>query len=397
MPKVAIVLIVASLSLAPERKDDLHLVRRWIQSARQHRPGAVDKPLLDMSVDAAHYSDLLRRMLRGVLRADFDRLDDRNDVLRRGALLHMDIALLLPRQAAEFTLDDLPPQLDPYSARPSRRRDSGTLVYSIDGEYVTSTAETGHLWLASTLLTWILPHPPSDPFVPMWYRALAAHFEGTRRFGSAQFHLLRALEVLPDDPVLLFYAGAMHEALASAGVQSVAATRPEMSRERQFPSAQDEWHHAERLLRKSAAGGGPDEARLRLARVLGHLGKHSDAATLLRPLAAELHDRRLRYLAELFLGTEEGALGHLNDARASFERAAEMFPTAQSPLLGLSDLYRTSGDLASARRALQRLEKLPTDRDDRKDPWREYYESFAADGDQQLAAVRAWVDRQPPR
>jgi tetratricopeptide (TPR) repeat protein len=231
----------------------------------------------------------------------------------------------------------------------------------------------------------------------MWYRALAAHFEAARRFGSAQFHLQRAMEVLPDDPVILFYAGAMYEALASAGVQSVPATRPAMSRELQLPSAQDEWRQAERLLRKSAAGGGPDEARLRLGRVLGHLGKHSDAAAMLRPLAAQLHDRRLRYFAELFLGTEEGALGHVNEARASFERAAALFPTAQSPLLALSDLHRASGNRAAALQALQRLEKLPAEIDAREDPWRKYHESFAADGDQQLAAVRASVDRSSPR
>ena len=74
-----------------------------------------------------------------------------------------------------------------------------------------------------------------------------------------------------------------------------------------------------------------------------------------------------------------------------------MYPAAQSPLLALSDLDRAAGNRAAALQALQRLEKLPADSYARDDPWRDYYESFAADGDQQLAAVRDWVDRTPPR
>jgi hypothetical protein len=97
-------------------------------------------------------------------------------------------------------------------------------------------------------------------------------------------------------------------------------------------------------------------------------------------------------LRSLFLGTELGATGKVDLARESFEHAVALFPTAQAPLIAMSDLYRHRGDRASALEAVHRLEALPPDTAKRTDPWWEYFHSYAADADDQLRAVRAWVD-----
>jgi tetratricopeptide (TPR) repeat protein len=163
-----------------------------------------------------------------------------------------------------------------------------------------------------------------------------------------------------------------------------------------FPSAREEWRDAERLLGASVKAHGPVEARVRYARVLGRLGRHGQAAALLQGVVPHLADRRLQYLAALFLGSEEGAIGHVAGARDAFERAAALYPTAQSPLLALGDLFRRAGHRAAALDALRRLEALPADPEAREDPWRDYFRSFAFDADDQLAAVRAWVDQEQP-
>jgi len=72
-------------------------------------------------------------------------------------------------------------------------------------------------------------------------------------------------------------------------------------------------------------------------------------------------DLRLAYFRELFLGTEYKALGRLEEARASFERAAAVCPAAQAPLIALSDVLWRSGRRDAAVEVLRRVEALPAD------------------------------------
>jgi tetratricopeptide (TPR) repeat protein len=274
----------------------------------------------------------------------------------------------------------------------AQRRQPQGAVHTIDGEYVRTSVGTAHWSMARSLLGAIRPRSRSDGFVRLWYRAVAARFASAGLFGGAQHALDRGLELLPHDPVLLFYAGAMHETLASARFQSVA--RSLIARQQRFPSPRDELRDAEKLLGASVKAEGPVEAHLRYARVRGLLGRHEDAVARLRRVAPQLDARRLQYFAALFLGSEEDALGHVGAARDAFERAAALYPTAQSPVLALGALFRRAGDRKAVLEALSRLEALPADRADREDPWTDYYRSFAFDADQQLAAVRAWVDRE---
>jgi tetratricopeptide (TPR) repeat protein len=99
-------------------------------------------------------------------------------------------------------------------------------------------------------------------------------------------------------------------------------------------------------------------------------------------------ERELQYYANLYLGREEQALGRRDAARAAFERAASLYPRAQSPYLALSQLARRYGDRPGAWVALQPLLGLPARAPDREDPWWDYYGSAGRHADALLAELR---------
>jgi hypothetical protein len=198
----------------------------------------------------------------------------------------------LPERAAEYlqTDADEPFSFDKSGRLVVNRRDSGKLVRSLDGEYVASEVENAHWSMARGLLHDIYPHPSADEFVQRWYRAFAAFFEESYLLGNAKYHLTRALEELPRDPMILSYAGAMHEAYASWGVQSIPMTRPGLTAALRLPSSQEEWSLAEPLLREAVKAGAPAEARLRHARVLGRLGCRNWSSTFTKAASSSVVD-----------------------------------------------------------------------------------------------------------
>jgi hypothetical protein len=73
------------------------------------------------------------------------------------------------------------------------------------------------------------------------------------------------------------------------------------------------------------------------------------------------------------------------------ERAASLYPTAQSPWLALSELARRRYDRPGALRAIDRLFALPADAGDRFDPWWTYQIAQARTADRLLDGVRRTV------
>jgi tetratricopeptide (TPR) repeat protein len=390
--------VLSLLFAGVEQDNEVRLVRDWMSAVTAHQPGTVDQPLLDLAALAPNDINTVRRALRDALKKES--VPVRNDILRRGALAHTDIALLLPDRAAEYLQTG---QKEPVTfeadvqPKTLQKKGEDAVVFVRDGEFQSTAVETAHWSTARGLLSLIVPQPSKDEFVRLWYRAVAAYFEGAYLFGNARYHLARVQEVVPGDPLLLFYAGIVHEAYGSERIQSVFDTLP--SGVGQAPAArpEEQWRRAEVLFEQAVKANGPAEARIRRARVLGLLGRHSEAVALLRDVQPLLTEQRLRYLGALFLGTEEGALGRMDEARVALERAASLCPTAQSPLIALAELARRAGDRATALAMLDRVRLLPPDSADRDDPWTYYFRAFAADAPEQLAAVRAWVERKAPR
>jgi tetratricopeptide (TPR) repeat protein len=351
----------------------------WVRAVEEHQPGRVDAPLLSISEWTARQ---LEDALHG-LRSYFvlPRRGNRagaNAVLARGALLHTDIAMLLPARAVKFRgLSSWPIQ-------------SG--VQGMDGEDRGSGPITGHWAFARVLLDRIEPDPSRDDFVRRWYVTVAvvAQFHG--EYAISLQHLSRARQVLREDPDILFLSGTMHEAFASPRHQTVLLAYSMHFRPRpRLDSPRTELQRAERYFRDSLQRRpAMIEARLHLGQVLGRIGQHDEAAAELRSVVAALGDDPdpiRTYYAQLILGREEAALGRRDAARACFEAALVVYPDAQSPRLALSALARDGADRAEALRALRSIGRL--DPDERRDPWWIYTIAHGRHADRLLAELRA--------
>jgi tetratricopeptide (TPR) repeat protein len=275
------------------------------------------------------------------------------DLLKRGALLHTDVALRAPAAGGAIT--------SPLDSALQR-----TTLYLDDGRQQGLDQSVGHLEMAQRLLDLVRPnpehddqpYPERDAMVRQWYRATTAIL--IERGNLDLSHFNRALRLFPEDPEILFMVGALREMLAAPRIQDGLRTA-------QLPSGlsyavdsdRDELRRAEALFRRSlTADPTVVETHLRLGRVLGLLGRPADAAKELKIAASGAREPLLRYYSELFLGRELDALGERGQARASYERAAALYPLAQSPHIGLSELAMRAGESTVARAAIQRVWQL---------------------------------------
>jgi tetratricopeptide (TPR) repeat protein len=212
------------------------------------------------------------------------------------------------------------------------------------------------------------PDPGADETVRRWYLGGCAYMLRTRFIELDQFS--RALELFPNDPDVLFFAASVHEYFAGVRTQSVMRSM-KAPRDVKFDVREEdaELRLAEQLY-KRALERNPKltEARIRLGRVLGLRERHEEAVAQLRQ-GQSVESLLLQFYVQLFLGREFEALGNGAEARQSYERAAALAPTAQSPLLGLSRVADQAGDRAAARDAIARVLQLPIFDEDRADPW----------------------------
>ncbi len=305
-------------------------------------------------------------------------------VLRRGALLHTDLAIL-----------DRDVVATPSKPVVSRSVAPQTFTMDIsDGRQVDLRQSGVHWEIARMLLDNVAPRdgqkpePGLDPMVRDWYRATAAWMQ--LRGSHDPDHLDHAREVLPNDPDLLFLSGTQHETLANATIQAAmrSAVVPNGATFK-IGSERDELRLADGFF-KRALEIKPDavETRLRHGRVQGELGRHAEAASALEQASHEASSSPMAYYADLFLGAEQEALGGFDAARASYDRAAALYPLAQSPLIALSELARRNGNRADALRSMEQLFALPAARDSHDDPWWAYYLHQARDAQSQIDAVR---------
>jgi tetratricopeptide (TPR) repeat protein len=200
-----------------------------------------------------------------------------------------------------------------------------------------------------------------------------------RLLGYAGQNIERALDLFPSDDRILFYAGVLHEVWASPVNQNVALPKGGKAT---FGTKESELKLARQFLQKSiAVNPGFSEARLHLGRVLGLLGQPAQAAAELQRAAAEVNDPALSYYASLFLGQENWKMTRLAEAREHYENAAKLFPTAQSPLLALSQMERVRGNAKDALATLQRTLNLPHIDIWKDDPWWSYDLAHVRDAD----------------
>jgi hypothetical protein len=308
-----------------------------------------------------------------------------NDLLKRGAMLHADIEMLTRPESRQ-------------RGDAGRPGPAGVTLYMADGQQVALQGTISHFSIGRGLLDRVrptdaptlkpVPYPKGDDTVRLWYLATCTFMQAVQNIYYD--HFARALDLFPDDPDLLFTAGAVHEWFAGPRAQAVNRTMKVprdvgLRAESEGTELREAQQLYERALRRR-----PDmtEASLRLGRVLARRGRHEEAAARLRLALSATQDPVIEYYAALFLAAEAETLGNTDEARRSYQRAAMLFPQAQSPLLGLSRLLEQSGDRAGARTLVQKVVKLPPELNERVDPWWVYEIVTARDVDRVLADLR---------
>jgi tetratricopeptide (TPR) repeat protein len=374
----------------------------WLESVQLHTPGCGDSPALEVGRwalrdlntllrDVRELVTFLQRVeeeravytARGSTERDrliffiYDRrftLDElergfyanqplrANDVLLRGAVLHADIGIFVPGELGRYPLVQ-------------------------DGGRRGWRGGSSHWDVGRQLLDSITPAPSADADALLWYRAVSAHLFRAGNLAELAAHLSRARAVFPKSPDILFDSACLHQELSSPPIQASIQQLRADSVSVAVNSRRSELERAERFLREALElAPGDASARLRLGHTLGELGRHKEAAAeLLQAIDAKPDKPRL-YLAELFLGRAEAALGRRDEARRRYERAASLYPNAQSPLLALSGLARQAGDRASAQRSLASLAAVNDS--EPFDPWWDFYQSHKDDAGVLMARMQ---------
>jgi tetratricopeptide (TPR) repeat protein len=350
-------------------------IKEWREAIGLHNPGKVDNAAISLAFFRARdVEDILdfvtklaskpaksaRRELAEapILRRLLDLTDkevqqgDLTRILKLGALLHTDIALLELWTAAQNPRE--------------------SLAVLEDGRAIIRP-QTLHWTYAHRLIDAISKIPSQNQIVRQWYIATTAHMQNRGLLAYADANLKCALELFPVDSKLLFYAGIQHERLASSSIQNSEFIP---TRKVFMGSPQQELKQGRQFLEKAiAVNPGFSEAHLHLGRVAGLLGDHPKALVELQKAASDISDSLLLYYASLYLGCEYEASFRPSEARVQYERAAMLYPTAQSPLLALSHLAHGSGDPEGALAALQRVFDLRPVNRSNDDPWWNYESS----------------------
>jgi hypothetical protein len=263
-----------------------------------------------------------------------------------------------------------------------------------DGEVTGWDAGPVHWEIGRAALRAVRPLAKADPWVAVWYRATSAYLVARRQYGYLESQLAEGREILPDDPKLHVYAGALHEAYASPVLQEARGALSSGGFNPTAESRANELEHAERDFRRALElDPALDIVRVHLGRVMGLRGRHGQAASELRRALSSLADPRQRYYAELFLGAEEQASGRTSEAKNAFDRASLLFPNAQAPHLALGQLAWQTADRAGADAAFERLAALPRALADREDPWWTYSVSAVLDVATLVETMRALVGK----
>jgi len=357
-------------------------LQSWLDAIADHRPGEADAPAYFMGawsegdLDAGTtdlltmvtlYSRMFGRQVSTYHGEPFGVMDLTQLLKMTGGDSHLAGADRLLMRAAILHAD--------VAMRVVSRLGSGagcsaiSTVKSSDGTRVGAGCIGFHWRIARTLLDAVSNSPDARAAIRLWYHATSAFLLEELDYANASFHIDHGQARFPEDPAILFEHGLLHEALASASVQ-IALRGLKTS----VPAADVNLRDA-RGLYESAVRADPDfvEARVRLARVLGVLGRHEEAERELSKALLLPMNTRLTYYAELFMGDELRALGRRDDARSHYKLASETVPIAQSPKVALGFLARQAGDRAGALQAVQQVLALPASDVVRADPWWTYY------------------------
>jgi hypothetical protein len=367
-------------STAPAQDDDPPTVA-WKLAVWEHAPGSADAAL-DTAASIPHWR--ATNALRGKAVVDDRRF------LTRALILHTDLAIV-QRQRTEQR-----------GASTGQGGGVGSFVLE-DGSAAGRRQGSPHwsvaLEIAVILATWrdadAHPDGPPDPetrrIALSWFHTVNALFlhwaEGTLRYVDT------GLRFYPGDARLHLYRGTVHQMYADGRVQQFRSGNAELRGISGAPEAASvELARAEIDLRRALEIDPTlTEARVRLAHVVGDLGRPAEAVTLVRQAVGASLPPFFETYARLILGRNLTRLGSFDDARDAFDRAATLAPTSQAPRVGQSQVALAAGRPADALRALTDVVGPDRDGRDNVEEWSTYFRVHDPVATVQLAALRAEV------
>jgi tetratricopeptide (TPR) repeat protein len=357
----------------------LEKIKEWRDAVCTHTMGEADTSAkiigiwpevdLDLVVDymtklAAQSTDTVKRFLtketnRSALGLTEQEAKEGNikRLLKQGILLHTDIALLT---------------LAAGKTHATKRK----IGVFIDGKVVVTFSPPDHLGYARQLLAAAFNSQPKDE-TKQWYVTTIAYLQWQRLLFCAEQNIKSALDLFPLDEQILFYAGTLHETLASPLLQN---TQIFLKENIFSKSREDELKLAIQYFEKAVVIN-PNfaEARLHLGRVLGLLDRHQESVAALKAARSAINDPKLLYYTLLNLGHEMKMLAHFDEASELYEQALLLFPTAQSPLLALGQLAHVRNDIKGEQRWMQQMFLVKRDNSMTDDPWWTYSISHVSD------------------
>lgn len=388
-------------------------VERWLNAINHHAPRTRDEALAyawDLTLDArADLNDGIGFFFAALMgdelkiRSAFEeRLaalgrgqGNPQRFLRRAALFHTDAAVERP-----------PNRWAPPPAAASKRRDqpvsplfrSGRAIIDNDGEDNGRSEKDWNWSFARYLIELSAASPADDSFAVDWYHATAGMMLFAGNYAEAAAHLKRAAELLPNDPFILFDRACLSEVYGLPITQQmlsdddVVALRQgrtnalsAFGRESGIPLPEVANEEAERLFRRAIEiDSSLVEARVRLARLLLLRRRYADADSQLAAALSGADDRIVTFYAHLFAGRANRGLGRLDAAARHYRDALQLFPDAQSALLGASQVALLEADVLGAVTPVQRLSGLSPPRDDKADPWWTYCFASGREGEFRL-------------
>jgi len=315
----------------------------WLDAVRSHVPGERDEAVEQLAPwSLAELQSAARILSR---QPDTDRLQ----LIERALVLHSDVAIL----NRDINGYNLPPA------------SSGIVLYN-DGRTIGETGGTIHWEFARRLLNRAPRGDDRRLLGRRFYRATGAVLQLWGEDPELSTHLVAGRRLLGDDAVLLLYEGTQQLAYSGARAQRffderraslpartslppnhgiVGQPREALGERVPPPSVQDSRARAERFFRRALViDASLVEARIRLAHVLVDANRHDEAAAELEVAARSPLPQLLDYYGSLLLGRAQRARRQFDAARAAFERARSIYPTAPAPRLGLSEVAMTRGD-----------------------------------------------------